>query len=929
MKPERWRQIERICNSALDLPPGEREAFVKKECAGDDVLRKEVDRLLARQQQAEHFIAVPALEMAAQELASGGGPGPGWNALPFDLLHYLVIEKIGEGGMGIVYRATDTRLNRQVAIKALPEVFATDPERLARFEREARATALLNHPNILAVFDVGTHRGSPYIVSELLEGSNLREVLSGGLLPQRKAVSHALQIARGLGAAHEKGIIHRDLKPENVFVTNDGIVKILDFGLAKLVQGETGPESKTPSLETKPEQILGTVGYMSPEQVRGQPADARSDIFAFGCILYEMISGQRAFRGDTVVDTISAILHMEPPDLTETGRQLPPELERIIRHCLEKNADQRFQSARDIAFSLETLDTGSTTSRRIPTTRPRRMRVLFLASVLSLCAFVLGYWAARRAADRPPPDFHRLTYRRGMVQQARFMPDGQNILYTAAWDGGTPKIYSTRFDSPESSELPLDNTEVLSIAARGEVAMLTKVRIGTFQDIGTLATAPSAASAPRELETDVTYADWSPDGSELALIRGTPQGYVLEYPRGNPIYRAKTDERLLRFVRVAPKGDFLGVLDYVGGDDGCAVIIDRKGNTKARSPLYGAILGCAWSPDGSEIWYTANGGPNRVIYGMNIAGKVRLVLRVPGVLMLKDVSRQGRVLLSRDDYSVTTLFMGRGENTERNLSWHNESVLEDLSADGKTALFIDGGAATEEHWGAYLRKTDGSPAVRLGDLLGGRLSPDGNWVIAAPQTGSDMQDSLFLLPTGAGQIRQLKSDKLPLSGEWNWLPDGHAFLFTAAEEGKRPRTYVQSLSGGAPVPITPEGVTGWLPTPDGKFLVTRNSPTTGVLYPIGGGAQAYVLGFIRGDAMVRWHADGRRLFVAQRQPDSWDVSLIDPHSGKRETWRRITPSVERTGLTSLARLRLSADGECYAYSAIRTLSELYVVDGLR
>ncbi len=313
---------------------------------------------------------------------------------------YEIVSPLGAGGMGEVYRARDPRLGREVAIKVLPASLSQDPDRLRRFEQEARAAGLLNHPNITAVYDIGTQDGSPYVVQELLEGETLRSRLAGGAFTHRKALGHALQFAHGLAAAHEKGIVHRDLKPENVFVTRDGRVKILDFGLAKLAgeNSESGEQSRLPtaSPETEPGMVLGTLGYMSPEQVRGRPSDARSDIFSFGAILYEMLSGRRAFRGDTAADTMSAILKEEPPSLSATQKEIPPGLERIVSHCLEKNPEERFQSARDLAFDLESLSgvTGiPVAGRSVPTRIPRRGQlglVVAAAAALALAAILVS-----------------------------------------------------------------------------------------------------------------------------------------------------------------------------------------------------------------------------------------------------------------------------------------------------------------------------------------------------------------------------------------------------------------------------------------------------------------------------------------------------------------------------------------------------------
>jgi eukaryotic-like serine/threonine-protein kinase len=334
-----------------------------------------------------------------------------WMALPpgAKLGPYEVQSLLGAGGMGEVYRARDSRLKRDVAIKVLPRALSVDPDRLRRFEQEALATAALNHPNILAVFDIGTSEGSPYVVSELLEGETLRDRLRSGPIPVRKSLDYALQIAHGLAVAHEKGIIHRDLKPENLFVTKDGRVKILDFGLAKLTQTEPGSNTAMPTAThgTEAGVVMGTVGYMSPEQVRGLPLDSRSDIFSFGAILYEMLSGKPLFQRDTSADTMSAILKEEPPDLSETNRNVSPALERIVHHCLEKNPEARFHSASDIAFDLEHLSGLSASTATVAsagagfgtrTIQPRRALLIKLLAGLVLAAALYGLGGAAKAA---------------------------------------------------------------------------------------------------------------------------------------------------------------------------------------------------------------------------------------------------------------------------------------------------------------------------------------------------------------------------------------------------------------------------------------------------------------------------------------------------------------------------------------------------
>src|SRR5215470_6961508 len=353
--------------------------------------------------------------------------------------HYTIISKIGAGGMGEVYRARDTRLDREVAIKLLPAEVSSDADRLKRFEQEARATSALNHPNILTVYDIGKHDGSPYLVAELLEGEELRDRLDQGPIPLRKAIDYAQQIVSGLSAAHEKGIVHRDLKPENLYVCNDERVKILDFGLAKQSASADGSHSEdaTRKVLTNPGVVMGTVGYMSPEQVRGEKTDHRSDIFSFGAILHEMITGRRAFKRETIAETMAAIIKEEPEELTISKPDINPALERIVRRCLEKKPDRRFQSTADLGFALESLSASrsSEASGLIPITAEldaktssRLWKIVAFASILLVVLFSIGaFILGKRASITPPPTYQRLSFNRGTVRTARFAPDGQTV----------------------------------------------------------------------------------------------------------------------------------------------------------------------------------------------------------------------------------------------------------------------------------------------------------------------------------------------------------------------------------------------------------------------------------------------------------------------------------------------------------------------
>ena len=372
---------------------------------------------------------------------------------------YEIRAKIGEGGMGEVYRAYDPKVNREVAIKILPASFSTDKDRLARFEQEAQAAGGLNHPNILIIHHIDTHVGAPYIVSELLEGETLRDRMGGVALPQRKAIDYALQMAHGLAAAHEKGIVHRDLKPENIFITKDGRLKILDFGLAKLTGADSGqPQTEVPTrrVNTDPGMVMGTIGYMSPEQVRGKPTDHRSDIFSFGAILYEMLSGRRAFRGESTADTISAILREDPLELSSTNQTVNPALERVVNHCLEKSPEERFNSARDLAFAIEALSGSATSSDAttvlavLPASKRKRRETIAwsVAGVLLIaCAvFALLYFWPRSVDKRQISFAIEMPEKASEIGQPAISPDGRMIVFQATTEG-TRALFLRTIDS--------------------------------------------------------------------------------------------------------------------------------------------------------------------------------------------------------------------------------------------------------------------------------------------------------------------------------------------------------------------------------------------------------------------------------------------------------------------------------------------------
>ena len=847
---------------------------------------------------------------------------------------YEIVAPLGAGGMGEVYRAKDPRLGRDVAVKILPASFSNDADRLRRFEQEARAAGLLNHPNITAVYDIGSHDDAPYVVSELLEGETLRTALAGGGLSPRKAIDHAIQLAHGLAAAHEKGIVHRDLKPENVFVTKDGRVKILDFGLAKLTHAEEAGGSltglQTATAATEPGVVMGTMGYMAPEQVRGRPADARSDIFAFGAILFEMLSGKRAFHGDSAADTMSAILREDPPDLSVTNQNVSPGLERILRHCLEKNPEQRFQSARDLAFDLEALSGLSAPTTRVaplPPSRARRGLLVPLAVAAILAAIVGAYAIGRRVQAGSAPQsrqFRQLTFSQQPVFNARFTPDGKSTVYSAAEAGNAPQLFSLRTDTPAAIPRGMANIQLLSISSRGELAVLTNPRfIGHSFFAGTLARMP-LDGAPREVLEGVREADWHPDGSALAIIRDIGGKDRLEYPIGKVLV---TTGGYLSNPRFSPKGDRIAFFEHPfrWDDRGGISVVDLAGNKKKLSDGYWGEEGLAWSPTGDEVYFSGGASNDDfVVHAIDLSGRRRVALESAGGITIQDVRTDGW-LATRDDIVKELLFEGPGASSPRDLSYLDFSSRPSLSPDGKTLVFAEDSGAVGANYAACLRGTDGSPVVRLGEGEGWALSRDGRWALAL-MPGEPQQ--IVVYPTGAGESRRLPRGKLTTYESVRFFEDSHRILSCGSEPGHGVRCYVQDLSGSEPRPVTPEGMTEGFPSPDAKMVVVRR--TTGGLFLVemGGGEPRPLPGVHADEAVVRWSADGRSILVFSETAVPSSIQRIDPSTGKREL---VVPlgSAERRGLLKIEAATISDDEKSVVYTARRMISHLYLVEGAK
>ena len=711
----------------------------------------------------------------------------------------------------------------------LPTSFAEDPDRLRRFEQEARAAGGLDHPNVLSLHDLGTEAGAPYLVFELLEGETLRRRLADGALSAAKTIDYGAQIASGLAAAHAKGIVHRDLKPENLFVTKDGRLKILDFGLAKLRPapgtGNPGSEVATLSALTDMGTVLGTTSYMSPEQAQGLSVDHRSDVFSFGSILYEAITGERAFHGDTPAAVLAAIAKDEPSELAIPSGRIPPGLEHVLRRCLEKRPEHRFHSAHDLGLALEAVSGASGARGAAPPVGARRgFGAVVLATAL-LAATAGAYLMGRNAAPTPVPTWRQLTFRRGTVGNARFSADGNSVYYSARWEGKPDEVFATRLDGVESRPLGLTKTALAAVVA-GEMAVVLH---GDLMDplgwtTGRLARVPLEGGTPRPVVADVSDADWLKGSDRMAVVRVENERWRLEYPVGTILYQAPPSR--LGSPRLAPRGDRVAFMEFANAstESGLVAVVDRSGRREVLTEVFGGSSGgLAWSPDGNEVWFTAGReGSARALYAVSLSGRLRTLLQSAGQLILDDVLPDGRVLLHQGHSRSEAAGLFPGDAGEHDYSWFDGTSVTSLTPDGRTVVFQEGGVAGGRRESGYLRRTDGSSPIRLGDGWAMSLSDDGRWVLSGYRDDAG-RTGFRLIPTDAGEARGLPRGSID-GYEWGFLsPDGKRALIVGSEKGRPPRCFLQELPDGEPRAVTSEGVVtlGTHPflEPDGKSIV--------------------------------------------------------------------------------------------------------------
>ena len=849
---------------------------------------------------------------------------------------YEIQSSLGAGGMGEVYRALDTRLNRAVALKVLPSAFVSDPDRLHRFQYEARILSTLNHPNVMAIYDVGEQDGLRYLVSEFLEGETLREKLAAGPLSRWRIAEYALDMAKGLAAAHEKGIIHRDLKPDNIFVTRDDRVKILDFGLAKQapVAGDGHDGVTVTSPPTTAGTVLGTVGYMSPEQVRGQSLDHRSDIFSFGAVLYEMASGKRAFHGDSSVETMNAILKEDVPEISVTGVQVSPGLERIIRRCLEKKSERRFQSASDLAFALEALSgTSSSVAQVVSAPSPvlgKKWIPWMVAGLLGAALVATGMLAYLRPRS-DAPRFTQITFRSAYIRAARFAGSG-TVVYGATMNGQPMEVFSTRTDTFESAPMNL-KADVLNVSRASELALSVDRNFQiAWVPTGRLAKAPLGGGATRELLDNVTDADWNSDGSDLAIARASNGKFRLEYPPGKVLYETSGFVSELRF---SPSGNQIAFLDHpVFGDDrGGVSVIDMQANRKVLTEQFTSEQGLAWSPRGNEIWYTASKfGEPSTLRAVDLKGRSRIVNAGPARMHLEDISPEGRVLLSSELLRWQVGMADAKTGQQNDMTAFQWPDVEGITRDGSMIVLNSFDIATDTNYRLYVQRTDGSSPVLIGEGAGTGISADGKWVAAIDPTDAQ---KLSVIPTGIGETHKLQT----LPGQQyigaTFLPDGKRLLISTVGSGSTPETALQDIASGSVHPVGPAGryvrsFVGLMypgPSLDARYCIETDDENHYWLQPLDGTAAREISGIKPDETILEWHGDSNNVFVSKPTGSDADIFSLNLTTGERKLWTHFSPA-DKTAIVGRSSIVITPDGTRYAYMVQRIYSTLFLADGL-
>jgi eukaryotic-like serine/threonine-protein kinase len=923
MDADRWSRLEQLYHEAIGLDEAGRQAFLTRACGDDRALRADVESLLTEDVSPEPFLEEPAFAVGARLVAdevpqlSGREFGP-----------YRLDGLLGAGGMGDVYRARDTVLERDVAIKILPTAFSEDAERLARFKLEAQFLASLSHPNIAAIYGVHESDGLRGLVLELVDGETLRQRIDRGPIPLYDAVRIARQIGDGLDAAHQRGIVHRDLKPSNITIARDGTTKILDFGLAKSTSSDrAGAAGNGESVAGQSAGlVMGTASYMSPEQTRGDVVDKRADIWAFGCVCFEMLTAQPAFRGqptDGRSDTAGPRWDLIPA-------AVPAGVTALLKRCLDEDPRRR---RRDIGDVLVDLDAAIGEEKKPNRRSPRRFPLtLGLAAVAG--AFLAGWAVQGREPSAPEqPVWRRLTFDEGYVHSARFGPDGQTILYSASWGGKAIKVFSTTILSPESRALDLPPAGLLGVSRSGQLALALGCTYRASQGgcTGTLARAPLLGGAPRALAKDVHSADWGPDDTLAAIVSNR-----LEFPLGTRLAEGAGN------VRVSPDGKRLAAAEREG--DSWVVVVREGPIRQVISQGWTFISGLAWASDGNSV-FVSGIGPDNYDDGVSrigMDGTTRIVVRSRPRIRVLDADAADRLLIDQSE-SVTRAWIHDPASAggRRDLTWLGGSVVDAISNDGRQVLLtvrtgatLEGGRGLKslDLYPIYVRPTDGGAPALLGAGYGHALSDDGRWALTS--TREDRDSKMVLFSLGPGPDRTLDSAGLDMRSTASATVSAsfagpNRVVFAARRGEGQLQTYVQSIDGGAPAPVEHEPGRLVSPVaPDGERFVSQRSDGSLWLATLSPSTSSRLPFTLQPNQNIRQSSDdGRQLFLLTVRDDGWGVTRVDVTTGRAQPHREIMRDALE-GPMFAQYVRISRDGSVIAGTGNRTVSDLFLIEGV-
>lgn len=853
---------------------------------------------------------------------------------------YEIQSPLGAGGMGEVYRAKDTRLDRTVAIKVLPSHLSSNTDLKQRFEREAKAISSLNHPRICTLHDIGHQDDIDFLVMECLEGESLAERLRKGPLSLKESLKIGIEVCEALEAAQKAGIVHRDLKPANIMLTKNG-AKLMDFGLAKPSAMGIGSSASAPLLSaaktmseatplsplTSAGMVIGTIQYMAPEQIEGKEADARSDVFALGAVLYEMATGKRPFEGKSQISVASAILEKDPEPMRTLKPLTPVAFERVVSSCLAKNPDERFQNAHDVRLDLEWIaeDLPQLTAQHPAQADKSRLKILPWAVAAAVVFAAVGaIFVARRT--KPAPQYTSVTFREGTLTGARFSHDGQTIVFSGRWEGEPAQMSVARVGSPESRSMGIPAAEVAAISSSDELAIFLGCEENFFLNCGgTLATVSLAGGSPRTLAEHVAQADWHPDGKRMVVSVASPDGPRLEFPPGHVIYQQKAG--WFGHPRFSPEGNMIAFENHsiAGNDDGQVELLDMNGK---HTVLFksSSVEGLAWSPDGKELWFAATetGGWADTIYAIRPGGKPRVVLTSPSI-RLYDISKDGLVLLSHESWRRQLIGLFPGDKSDHPYSWNDDTQPTAITTDGRLISFYESGElyAIARDYQSYYRPTDGSPAVRLG-VGAPAISPDGKWVVLGSNQ-SNSKRPLQLQPLGPGEPRDLSTLGLIAFNRVRWSDDNRQIVYEAQTDQGGWNAYRQMIANGPPI-LLMSNIRDSYPalSPDGKVAALRKEHDGIYLCSTDGGQAVKLKAASDEEFPIRFAEGGKSLLVADPTGRELVLTLIDLASRRRQLWKRLD-SESRADQLFVA----TPDLKYYAYPFPRYSSVLYTVENLR